>query len=85
VPRTGRAVPNGLVGDWRLGSEVFLAAFALPGGAEKHDVLAALHPLPRDARKRRADKAQANQRKAIKNRRRKRWSQTIRHAMYSHS
>ena len=48
--RTGRVVPNGLVGDWRLGSDDFMAAFSLPGAAEKHDALARLHPLPRDER-----------------------------------
>ena len=32
-------VLNGDVGDWRLSDEEFLAAFHLPGAADKHDKL----------------------------------------------
>jgi hypothetical protein len=43
-------IKNGVVGDWRLGDEAFLASFHLPGLAEKHDMLKISNPLPRDAR-----------------------------------
>ena len=43
-------VPNGLVGDWRLADESFLASYHLPGLAEKHETLKRLNPLPRDSR-----------------------------------
>ena len=43
-------VLNGDVGDWRLGDKEFLAAFHLPGAADKHDRLKALNSLPRDRR-----------------------------------
>ena len=48
--RGGDVVPNGAVGDWRLEGASFLASFRKPGEADKHDVLAKRHPLPRDAR-----------------------------------
>ena len=43
-------IRNGDVGDWSLGDADFLAAFHLPGPAEKHDVLKEQNPLPRDRR-----------------------------------
>ena len=43
-------IPNGVVGDWRLADEAFLASFHLPGLAEKHETLKRLNPLPRDSR-----------------------------------
>ena len=47
---TPSLVRHGEVGDWRLDGDAFLRGFRKPGAAEKHDVLAILNPLPRDAR-----------------------------------
>ena len=43
-------IRNGQVGDWRLSDNDFLAAFSLPTKRDKHEVLAAIHPIERDAR-----------------------------------
>ena len=43
-------IKNGDVGDWAVGDAEFLAAFHLPGPAEKHDSLKELNRLPRDRR-----------------------------------
>ena len=43
-------IKNGVVGDWRLGDDAFVAAFSLPGLAEKNERLKVLNPLPRDVR-----------------------------------
>ena len=43
-------LPQSVVGDWRLPDDQFLASFRLPRDEDRIDPLAALHPLPREAR-----------------------------------
>ena len=43
-------VRNGIVGDWRLGDEEFMAAFRLPQASEKLDTLQRKNPMPGDSR-----------------------------------
>jgi hypothetical protein len=43
-------VANGVVGDWRLDDDPFLASFRLPSAEDKTDKLKALNPIPRDDR-----------------------------------
>ena len=43
-------IRNGVVGDWRLSDEEFLASFRLPSDADKHETLQATHPLIREGR-----------------------------------
>ena len=40
----------GVVGDWRLSDEEFLATFRLPTAADKHEVLQAANPMIRESR-----------------------------------
>jgi len=53
-PRAAAAVvsrvPNGLVGDWRIPDDKFMASFHLPGQSEKLNTLEVRNPLPRDRR-----------------------------------
>jgi hypothetical protein len=43
-------LPQSVVGDGRLPDDQFLASFRLPREEDRIDPLAALHPLPREAR-----------------------------------
>jgi hypothetical protein len=44
------SIANGVVGDWRLSDDAFLASFHLPRFDQRVDVLKARHPLPREGR-----------------------------------
>ena len=43
-------ISNGVVGDWRLSDDDFLATFRLPSDADKHETLQATNPLIREGR-----------------------------------
>jgi len=45
-----KTVRNGEVGNWEQDDDAFLASFALPGAANKFDVLRVRNPFPRDPR-----------------------------------
>ena len=45
-----QVVQNGIVGDWRLSDDAFLASFHLPSDEQKADVLQRRNPFPRESR-----------------------------------